>query len=83
MIGMTRIFEGLVCVAFYAGICYLLFDGAGKPEPSPHAAFVCPGTIGILQSIMFWSRAANCAPCLRRDTGDTHRQGALAVRRNK
>ena len=30
MVAMTRIFEGVICMAFYAGICYLLLDGAGK-----------------------------------------------------
>jgi hypothetical protein len=30
MVAMTRIFEGLICMAFYAGICYLLLDGAGE-----------------------------------------------------
>jgi len=28
MVSMTRIFEGVICMAFYAGICYLLLDGA-------------------------------------------------------
>ena len=27
---LARIFEALVCTCFYAGICYMLFDGAGK-----------------------------------------------------
>ena len=30
MIPITRVFEAVVCTAFYAGICYMLFDGAGK-----------------------------------------------------
>ncbi len=39
MVAMTRIIEGLICMAFYAGICYLLLDGAGgaTPTPSPPA----------------------------------------------
>lgn len=30
MVAMTRIFEGVICMAFYAGICYLLLDGTGQ-----------------------------------------------------
>ena len=33
---LARIFEALICTCFYAGICYMLFDGAGKGMPELH-----------------------------------------------
>ena len=49
MVAMSRIFEGVICMAFYAGICYLLLDGAGL-SLSIISAYYCIGTHRHLQS---------------------------------